>query len=69
MTRTFNDDVNCRGSNNIAKAYSILDDYSDWQISRPKIVDGTLMNPFRGIQSTINDLLKYYGAFLKSSDH
>jgi CubicO group peptidase (beta-lactamase class C family) len=69
MTRTFNDDVNCHGADNIAKAYSILDDYSTWQISRPTIVDGTLMNPAGGIQSTINDLLKYYGALLKSSDH
>jgi hypothetical protein len=56
MTRTHNDDVDCHGADNIAKAYSILDEMSICQISRPKLVDGTLMNPAGGIQSTINDL-------------
>lgn len=42
-----------------------FDDASPAHVSRPYMVEGTLMNPAGGIQSCLKDLLKYYGALMK----
>ncbi|KAH8598409.1 beta-lactamase/transpeptidase-like protein [Bisporella sp. PMI_857] len=69
MSRSFGDDVNCHGVDNISKSYAVLDDGPPHEIPRPKIMDGTIMNTAGGIQSNVRDLLKYYGALLSSANH
>jgi CubicO group peptidase (beta-lactamase class C family) len=64
MTRTFNDDSECHGANDLAQAYMTFDDTSPAHVPRAHMADGTLMNPADGIQSCIKDLLKYYGALM-----
>lgn len=69
MTRTFNDDSECHGAENVAMGYMTLDDASPYPVTRPHMAEGTLMNPTGGIQSTINDLLKCYRALMKAAQH
>ncbi|KAK3938744.1 putative D-aminoacylase [Diplogelasinospora grovesii] len=66
MARTFNNDSECHGSYNVAKGYMTFDDASPYPVPRPHMAEGTLMNPAGVIQSTVNDLLKYYVALMKS---
>jgi CubicO group peptidase (beta-lactamase class C family) len=68
MTRTFNNDSECHGAANVAKGYKTFDDATPCPVPRPHMPEGTLMNPAGGIQSTVNDLLKYYGTLMKSAN-
>jgi CubicO group peptidase (beta-lactamase class C family) len=68
MTRTFNNDSECHGATNVAKGYMTFDDATPCPVSRLHMAEGTLMNPAGGIQSTANDLLKYYGTLMKSAN-
>ncbi|KAF2809390.1 putative D-aminoacylase [Mytilinidion resinicola] len=67
MTRTFNDDSECHGADNVAQAYMTFDDASPAHVPRPHMAEGTLMNPAGGIQSCVKDLLKYYGALMEAA--
>jgi CubicO group peptidase (beta-lactamase class C family) len=49
MTRTFNDDSECHGADNLAQAYMTFDDASPAHIPRLHMADGTLMNAAGGI--------------------
>jgi CubicO group peptidase (beta-lactamase class C family) len=68
MTRTFNNDSECHGAANVAKGYMTFDDATPCPVPRPHMAEGTLMNSAGGIQSTVNDLLKYYGTLMKSAN-
>ncbi len=68
MSRTFNNDSECHGAANVAKGYIAFDDATPRPVPRPHMTEGTLMNPAGGIQSTVNDLLKYYGTLMKSAN-
>ncbi|KPM41171.1 hypothetical protein AK830_g5397 [Neonectria ditissima] len=69
MARTFNNNSECHGADNVAKGYMTFDDASPCQVPRPHMADGTLVNPAGGIQSSVNDLLKYYMVLLKTASH
>ena len=56
-------------SENIAKSYSSLDDGSPWEIPNPGIQDSTILGSSAGGKSSVNDLLKYYKAFLVAAKH
>lgn len=43
MTRTFNNDSECHGDNNVAQAYMTFDDASPAHVPRPHMAEGTLM--------------------------
>ncbi|KAK1833468.1 putative D-aminoacylase [Podospora conica] len=66
MDRTFNNDSECHGADNVAKGYMTYDDASPCPVPRPHMAEGTLMNPAGGIQSSVNDLLRYYTSLVKS---
>ncbi|KAK0648954.1 putative D-aminoacylase [Cercophora newfieldiana] len=66
MSRTFNNDSECHGADNVAKGYMTYDDGTPCPVPRPYMAEGTLMNPAGGIQSSVNDLLKYYATLAKS---
>lgn len=68
MSRTFNNDSECHGADNVAKGYMTYDDASPCPVPRPHMAEGTLMNPAGGIQSSVKDLLKYYSMLMKSGN-
>ncbi|KAM7210804.1 Beta-lactamase/transpeptidase-like protein [Rhypophila decipiens] len=46
--RTFNNDSECHGADNVAKGYMTFDDASPCPVPRPHMAEGTLMNPAGG---------------------
>ncbi|KAM7193257.1 Beta-lactamase/transpeptidase-like protein [Rhypophila sp. PSN 637] len=51
---------------NVAKGNMTFDNASPCPVPRPHMAEGTRMNPAGGIQSTVNDLLIYYSALVRS---
>lgn len=51
-------------ADNFAKPYAALDDKSLYLLPPPPIQDDTIMTPAQGIQSSVNDLLKFSSALL-----
>lgn len=51
---------------NAAKSYGVLQDLTPVPIGRPKLGRGTLMEAAGGIKSTIEDLTKFYSAYLSA---
>lgn len=56
-------------ANNLAKSYQFLDDGTSWEILNLIIQDSTIMSAVGGAKSCVNDLLKYYVAFLAAAKH
>lgn len=56
-------------SDNVAKSYQFLSDGTPWEIPNPQIQDNTVMDAAGGAKSCVNDLLKYYNAFLAAAKH
>ena len=54
---------------NVAKSYQFLNDGTAWEIPNPQIQDNTIMDAAGGAKSYVNDLLKYYVAFLAAAKH
>lgn len=49
---------------NLARPYAVLDNLSAYELPMPKCEDDTIMTAAQGIQSTVNDLLKYSQALI-----
>jgi hypothetical protein len=64
MSRTFNDDADCHGADNLAQDYMTFDDASPVPVPRPHMADGTLMNAAGGC---VTDLLTYYAALMSAA--
>lgn len=54
---------------NVGKSYQFLNDGTAWEIPNPQIQDNTIMGAAEGAKSCVNDLLKYYVAFLAAAKH
>jgi CubicO group peptidase (beta-lactamase class C family) len=67
MTRTSVEEGFAHDSN-FAKAYSTLKDGTPFEIPRPTISDQTLMGPAGGVRSCINDLCRFYLAFMRAAN-
>ncbi|KAI9735120.1 MAG: hypothetical protein M1834_001708 [Cirrosporium novae-zelandiae] len=52
---------------NQARSYVVLDDLSPFEIRRPQIRRGTIMEAAGGVKSTLDDLLCLYKAFMHAS--
>lgn len=52
---------------NVAQAYMALSDGSPFQLPRPRIGDGTIMEGAAGVQSTVSDLLKYSQVLMETA--